>query len=208
MRLSVLAIACPAALASAPVQATTIVQTVSGSNKSGTPFNLFDPTLGTLDSVKIEGTLTWSEDLIRDGSGDLSAVDLSRAASEGLVDVFTSSVDATTTVSGDETYAQGSMFGSLSLSGSLFAVLTGTDVNKFFIVGNRTFSGFTVTSSVAPQVGQILANPGSPHGTYSLTLSYFYTGLPEPATWAMMLLGFGAIGCAVRRRKSAGLLPA
>jgi hypothetical protein len=28
-------------------------------------------------------------------------------------------------------------------------------------------------------------------------------GVPEPATWAMMLLGFGAIGFAMRRRKSA-----
>lgn len=26
-------------------------------------------------------------------------------------------------------------------------------------------------------------------------------GIPEPATWAMMVIGFGAIGCAARRRK-------
>jgi hypothetical protein len=26
-------------------------------------------------------------------------------------------------------------------------------------------------------------------------------GLPEPATWAMMLLGFGAIGASLRRRR-------
>ena len=30
-------------------------------------------------------------------------------------------------------------------------------------------------------------------------------GVPEPATWAMMLLGFGAIGVAMRRRKVAAL---
>ena len=30
-------------------------------------------------------------------------------------------------------------------------------------------------------------------------------GVPEPATWAMMLLGFGAIGVAMRRRRSAAL---
>ncbi len=29
--------------------------------------------------------------------------------------------------------------------------------------------------------------------------------VPEPSTWAMMLLGFGAVGCAMRRRKA--LLP-
>ena len=27
-------------------------------------------------------------------------------------------------------------------------------------------------------------------------------GVPEPATWAMMLLGFGGIGMAMRRRRS------
>lgn len=39
-----------------------------------------------------------------------------------------------------------------------------------------------------------------------------YAGLqaavPEPATWAMMLLGFGAIGIATRRRRAAALLTA
>lgn len=29
------------------------------------------------------------------------------------------------------------------------------------------------------------------------------SAVPEPATWAMMLLGFGAIGTATRRRKTA-----
>jgi len=31
-------------------------------------------------------------------------------------------------------------------------------------------------------------------------------GVPEPATWAMMLLGFGGVGVAMRRRRKAGLL--
>jgi hypothetical protein len=29
----------------------------------------------------------------------------------------------------------------------------------------------------------------------------FIPGVPEPATWAMMLLGFGAIGCMMRARR-------
>jgi len=32
------------------------------------------------------------------------------------------------------------------------------------------------------------------------TLTYIYAAVPEPATWAMMLAGFGAIGYATRRR--------
>jgi hypothetical protein len=26
-------------------------------------------------------------------------------------------------------------------------------------------------------------------------------GVPEPATWAMMLIGFGAIGCTMRAKR-------
>jgi PEP-CTERM motif len=33
----------------------------------------------------------------------------------------------------------------------------------------------------------------------------FAPGVPEPATWAMMLIGFGAIGVALRRRPAAGI---
>ena len=32
------------------------------------------------------------------------------------------------------------------------------------------------------------------------------TGVPEPATWAMMLIGFGAVGSAMRRRKESAAL--
>jgi hypothetical protein len=32
-----------------------------------------------------------------------------------------------------------------------------------------------------------------------------YASTPEPATWAMMLLGFGAIGMAVQRRRHPAL---
>ncbi len=39
-------------------------------------------------------------------------------------------------------------------------------------------------------------------GTATATLS----AVPEPATWAMMLLGFGGIGIAVRRRRSSALM--
>ncbi|MBW6525273.1 PEPxxWA-CTERM sorting domain-containing protein [Sphingomonas sp. RHCKR7] len=44
-------------------------------------------------------------------------------------------------------------------------------------------------------------------GTVRYTLSYDYTpfgaAVPEPATWAMMVLGFGLAGAAIRRRRRA-----
>ena len=38
-------------------------------------------------------------------------------------------------------------------------------------------------------------------GTYTLTISELTADVPEPASWAMMLGGFGAIGGAMRSRR-------
>ena len=43
------------------------------------------------------------------------------------------------------------------------------------------------------------ANPGSYSGTINIQ------AVPEPATWAMMLVGFGAVGMAMRRRRQPAL---
>ena len=48
-------------------------------------------------------------------------------------------------------------------------------------------------------VGSLLG----PTGSYSGTLNV--AAVPEPATWAMMLIGFGAIGFSMRRRPRATL---
>jgi len=42
---------------------------------------------------------------------------------------------------------------------------------------------------------------GNVLGTYAATVNFGATPLPESATWAMMLLGFGGIGLALRRRR-------
>lgn len=49
------------------------------------------------------------------------------------------------------------------------------------------------------------ASVGGPGGQ-SVEGHPFIPGVPEPATWAMMLLGFGGIGMAMRRRRRDGRL--
>jgi PEP-CTERM motif len=39
-------------------------------------------------------------------------------------------------------------------------------------------------------------------GFWTATLPAVTPGVPEPATWAMMLMGFGAMGFAIRRRNT------
>jgi hypothetical protein len=38
-------------------------------------------------------------------------------------------------------------------------------------------------------------------GSYQGGLTFNASAVPEPATWAMMLVGFGAIGAAARSRR-------
>jgi hypothetical protein len=57
-------------------------------------------------------------------------------------------------------------------------------VNGYINIGNNAVTGRTVY------------NPSVPA-----------PAVPEPATWAMMLIGFGGVGCAMRRRKIVALRP-
>lgn len=95
-------------------------------------------------------------------------------------------------------------FSPLQLSGlTIFAAHFGnfpdsnsTDVTAFWLLN----LGSTPTSSITINNGQGVSNA-----------QIFATGtppVPEPATWAMMLLGFGGIGMALRRsrRRTAALM--
>lgn len=64
------------------------------------------------------------------------------------------------------------------------ALFTGPASNPTFTLGTFNLSG------------------GFTAGPATLTISQAVAAVPEPGTWAMMLLGFGAIGFAVRRRRS------
>ena len=62
----------------------------------------------------------------------------------------------------------------------------------------------TVTIQFRNTIPQNFSGPGS-FGLDAVSLD-IVQGVPEPTTWAMMLLGFGGIGMAVRRRREKTLL--
>lgn len=73
-------------------------------------------------------------------------------------------------------------------------------------VPSRSFSGWqsekmTFTATAATETLSFLSI-GSPTGLPPMAvLDNVSIAVPEPATWAMMILGFGAIGFAMRRRR-------
>lgn len=84
-----------------------------------------------------------------------------------------------------------------------FATVSGTTANSVTITGVPIFGGATNTLHVG---GTVLANNGTNGiGSYGGALG-FTPAVPEPATWGMMLLGFGVMGASLRRRRVPGAL--
>ncbi|MFL6785506.1 MAG: FxDxF family PEP-CTERM protein [Sphingomicrobium sp.] len=108
--------------------------------------------------------------------------------------------------------------GSGSLATSTSVLLSATDLDLTSILVNGTPITITRTGGTATnglietagtanvpifsgQLNHIVVNGVSRgFGSYGGNLTFL--PVPEPATWMMMLLGFGAIGLSIRKRKS------
>lgn len=68
-------------------------------------------------------------------------------------------------------------------------------------------ASFTFVADASTEVLSFLAKGGPTGGQPpfalldGVSLTQMQTGVPEPATWAFMILGFGGVGAAVRRRR-------
>ena len=64
-------------------------------------------------------------------------------------------------------------------------------------------SSFTATSSGLQAVSFSYNGLGVTAADFAVDRVYVTAAVPEPGTWALMLIGFGAIGASLRRRRSA-----
>ncbi|HWY60553.1 MAG TPA: PEPxxWA-CTERM sorting domain-containing protein [Rhizomicrobium sp.] len=200
-RYIVAAMAAGIAFAASPASADTYDFTFLGANYSASG----SFTTGAADTandggfniIALTGTLTSANPLLFQGDFSLTG--------SNAPDVTT----ADWLLSADGAYDYSNLYvpGSLSFAGGGF-LASGTGLNGTFelnifnaIASNYPSCGASDCASVAPDQG--LYNPGD---LGVVTIS----AVPEPASWAMMLLGFGGIGFMLRgsRRKESALAKA
>lgn len=103
------------------------------------------------------------------------------------------------------------IFNVYNASGITFAGLGyTTDSNgRLTSVGTGNRFGSNTTGSVDGYTGgwwfaaDVVAPDGRTTGVVGARDAFVQTAVPEPATWAMMILGFGVTGSLVRRRRAA-----
>ena len=105
------------------------------------------------------------------------------------------SADITTTFT---TPNQDIDFTSVLLNGAAFTLVSGEPTDRGSILNQPLLANNTL------QVNGLAGTAaGGADAAFSGTLSFARTApVPEPATWAMMLVGFGAVGFGMRRRQA------
>jgi hypothetical protein len=116
----------------------------------------------------------------------------------GFTDEYSFNVPGTGTV--------GASVITLTLTGVIkltSVLLNNNALNIKYDAGNNTYSavGF-VNSQPNPQSLVIGGSVTGGVASYSGNVSFTKSAVPEPATWALMILGFGVVGYAMRRRPS------
>ncbi len=169
----------------------------------------FNPALGTLNSVSISETIE-------------SSLEFKQAYAFG--DSIT--INANLFVSGQDPYG-GAGFGlpyTFSIAGTVaghtydtgtqyFNQTSGAYVNNLALAFGPFFASKIYVPVLGyvylgPSTGSYLGNTTSTY-TYAMTFDYDYTpsatgGAPEPTTWALLLLGLGSSGAALRARRRRG----
>ena len=116
------------------------------------------------------------------------------------VDVFGDYITITDLLS------QGLPFQSADFNGFVLAIISGPDILSASVDSSSTI----IPLSTSVSDGDLFMNfsgVGAQSGGFArINFTTVSGAVPEPSTWAMMLLGFGAVGFSVRRARKSGLV--
>ena len=143
--------------------------------------------------VHVTGNLTGTTSTVQCNAGS-SAACLSTYpggwSTESFVSSFSLMLGVMDLVEGNNAFTYGAAFGPGLYSGTIFnngGILTGRDLTFSYADASCRTGALGCRNIVAS----------------SASFSVLQAAVPEPATWAMMLIGFGAIGVQLRRRRPA-----
>lgn len=195
-----------ASAAAMPANAATIIQTYSVGTTppslATVTFNQFDPALGRLSSITLDIISRYTASGSVRNTGTARSFTATAGANTTTVaprfgvkfiDLGTSSANLGR-IARNGTANFGPLTGQASLTDTItsgFAPYLGTGTVTF---GYTALGGVVVT----PLLGRAVSSNTEIGSDFTLT--YNFTAVPEPATWAMLILGFALVGGAVRRR--------
>ena len=197
----------------APVQAATIVQTGSFSN--GGSIAKFDPALGLLTNIitsftySVLDSATYYEPFVTSGATSTWTASYSgfRTTIIGSTLIASSNAFATRDLGvqgpGSITFNTALTTSPVETTFGPMAEFIGTGSAFLRDGGSAVFISFQQTSGPQYILQSRTTRPGA-STRYSITYVYDAgaTAVPEPATWAMLLAGFGLIGAGMRRRSA------
>lgn len=131
-------------------------------------------------------------------TGPVSAFYGNGGLSGAFTDMFTFTIGANGLGSGS--IATSSAGGPTSVNFSSVVFNNGTTNYAVTIAGGLgSLSGIPITAGTLNTL--TVMGTGGGNGSYGGNLSFVADAVPEPATWALLMLGFGAMGLMIRRRK-------
>lgn len=185
-----------------PAQAATIIQNFNVSSGRGFALQQFDAALGTLESVDV----LISPITRRNVANPEVGAGVNTFTLRGFLTLDSADLGAPDLPSWERTVTTGyNKFSSpyeLSVGGPNQTVSLATDLAGF--TGSSAFNyvldgGIDILNATAPY-GATLRNDGRAAISVTYNFKEAIAAVPEPSTWAMMILGFGIVGAAMRRR--------
>lgn len=199
---------------STPLAAQTVNETAGPNGTQATAQDL-SGTFGLTASPDIQDSTTIPHVTVISGTVSESEFDyysftVATAGTTGIFDIDFGFVDS---LNGPQT----NFDPFLSVLDSAGNILAQNDDASTALGAGGSFHAFdSFISYLFPSAGTFAVRVGSccefaANGTYQLQVSLEAPGVtgavPEPGTWAMMLLGFGAIGVSIRRRRKLTATP-